>query len=244
MQRARLPFPLLALALALVLLGSGCVSSAAPVAAFGDSVTWGYGGKPGGWVSVVEEQWGHPIANLGIPGETVGQALNRVDGPYGLALAPDAQVILVLHGGNDMVRAWSRQPCGRRCDPALVASKYDAIADDLDRIRDVAENGGRKVVFATYWPPHPGACGDQDPQEFIAFQAAITALNTEIVALAEARGAPVVRLDDLDEMPADPANYYDCLHPSGKGYGIIARRWMEDLPLWSPADPDAGWNEN
>ena len=55
---------------------------------------------------------------------------------------------------------------------------------------------------------------------------------------------PILGLTEFKFGIADPANYYDCLHPSGKGYGIIARRWFEDLALWSPSDPDAGWNEN
>lgn len=216
------------------LLVGGCAfSPSARVAAFGDSVTWGYGGKPGGWVEELEDRWGHPIANLGVPGETIDDAADRIDSRLGLGQAPSARVVLVLHGGNDMNRAFQRSPCSRECDPSLVDEKYEEIGEHLERIRDVAENHDRLVVFATYWPASPEACSHLEPPKFAAFQAAIDRLNAEIVERAEAAGAPVVRLDELP-LDEDPANYYDCLHPSGKGYAIIAERWLEDSALWAP----------
>lgn len=209
----------------------GCVGR---VAAFGDSVTFGYGGAPGGWVGVLEERWGHPIANLGLPGETVGEGARRIDDAFGIALAPDAEVVLVLHGGNDMVRAWKRQPCSETCDPSLVDDKYASIGRKLRKIVDVAENDGRRVVLATYWPANEDVC-NEPPEEFAAFSAAIDRLNAEIVELGAELDLPVVRLDELvADLDDDPDNYYDCLHPSGQGYSRIAGAWLSVLPVWAP----------
>lgn len=225
------------LAAAAGVLFAGCLPSQALVAAFGDSVTWGYGGRPGGWVTEIEERSGEPVANLGVPGETADEAEGRIAGPAGLALAPQAEVVLLLHGGNDMNQAFHRAPCDRACDPSAVPEvdeKYREIGDHLRAIRNQADRGGRRVVFATYWPPSPGACVEHDETEFAAFAAAVARLDAEILAIAAERGHPVVRLDDLLDLPGDPRNYYDCLHPSGQGYARIAERWMEDAAVWLP----------
>lgn len=220
-----------------IALAAGCFPSQAKVAAFGDSVTWGYGGRPGGWVTELEERTGEPIANLGDPGETAAQAEHRITGPFGLALAPQAEVVLLLHGGNDMNRAFHRAPCNKRCDPRAIPEvdeKYDEIGRHLRAIAASADRGGRKVVLATYWPPSPVACGDYDAEEFAAFEMAVARVNEELVEIGAERGHHVVRLDDLLDLPQDPRNFYDCLHPSGQGYARIAQRWLEEQDEWLP----------
>jgi len=217
---------------------SGCFPSQSLVAAFGDSVTWGYGGSPGGWVSDLEKRTDEPIANLGVPGETSAEAEDRVSGPFGLALAPQAEIVLLLHGGNDMNQAFHRSPCSLTCDPhdiPEVDEKYVRIGNHLRSIAKKADKG-RKVVFATYWPPNPIACPDYSAEEFAGFQMAIQRINEEIVAVAAEKGHFVVRLDDIPEYDLDPRNYYDCLHPSGEGYEKIATRWLTDKDEWLPAN--------
>lgn len=206
----------------------------ARVAAFGDSVTFGYGGRPGGWVKELQRMWHHPICDLGVPGELARQGASRIGGPAGLALDPAAEVVLLLHGGNDMNRAFMRAPCSRNCDPSLVDGKFQAIGTNLRKMRSVAARRHRRVVFATYWPPSPDACSKYDAAEFATFQAFVARLDQEIVSVAAEHGDPVVRLDDLTDLPLDPKNYYDCLHPSGQGYHRIAQRWMQDYALWKP----------
>lgn len=221
----------------LMALLTGCtLPSQALVVAFGDSVTWGYGGKPGGWVSELEKRTDEPIANLGVPGETAAEAEDRVSSPLGLALAPQAKIVMLLHGGNDMNQAFHRSPCNLTCDPRdipEVDAKYVRIGDHLRSIAKSADRG-RKVVFATYWPPNAIACPDYDAEEFAGFQAAIARINEEIVAVAAEKDHFVVRLDDIPEYDQDPRNYYDCLHPSGDGYEKIATRWLADKNEWLP----------
>src|SRR5439155_14928502 len=108
---SRLGTYLLRMRLLVFLLALGASSCAAPVAAVGDSVTWGWGGAPGGWVTELSALTGIPIANLGVPGERAAAAADRMDGPLGLWLAPFARTVLILHGGNDAVAIFANGPC-------------------------------------------------------------------------------------------------------------------------------------
>ena len=222
--------------LALCLLGSS--SCAAPVVAVGDSVTFGWGGAPGGWVTELSMLSGIPIANLGIPGESAMQASSRVGGALGLVLDPFARTVIILEGGNDARGAFANGPCNKDCDPSIDEDRFQEIGEDLREIRDQAAHDwilpDRKVVFATYWPPSRDACLNLQPREFTTWAAFLTRLDQEIVTVAAEHGDPVVRLDDLTDLPDDPDNYFDCLHPSPLGYHRIALRWMQDLPKWAP----------
>ena len=57
----------------------------------------------------------------------------------------------------------------------------------------------------------------------------VAAYNERLIALADREGLPITRLDllGLDE---DPANFYDCMHPSDAGYRMIAEAWDAELP--------------
>ena len=67
------------LTLALLALSACNVQPTAELAAFGDSVTWGYGDLPGGWVRQLEDKSGYRIANLGVPGERADGGAGRID---------------------------------------------------------------------------------------------------------------------------------------------------------------------
>jgi lysophospholipase L1-like esterase len=69
--------------------------------AFGDSLVQGVGASERhDFVSLLSERIGQPIINLGMSGNTTGDALARLPG----VLALDPKIVIVLLGGNDFLR--------------------------------------------------------------------------------------------------------------------------------------------
>lgn len=71
-----------------------------PIIAFGDSLVYGTGSSGGGFVSLLEQGVGRPIENLGVPGDTTADGLERIDE----VLDRDPSVVILLLGGNDYLR--------------------------------------------------------------------------------------------------------------------------------------------
>lgn len=71
-----------------------------PIVAFGDSLVHGTGSSGGGFVKMLEQDIGRPIRNLGVPGDTTADGLDRIDE----ALDLDPGVVILLLGGNDFLR--------------------------------------------------------------------------------------------------------------------------------------------
>jgi lysophospholipase L1-like esterase len=71
-----------------------------PIVAFGDSLVYGTGSSGGGFVKLLEQDIGRPIENLGVPGDTTADGLERIDEV--LELNPG--VVILLLGGNDFLR--------------------------------------------------------------------------------------------------------------------------------------------
>jgi lysophospholipase L1-like esterase len=212
--------------LTVAFLTTSCRFSAdAELAAFGDSVTWGYGNTPGGWVLKLEGRTGRPIANLGNPGELSGDGVERLKDA--LLLVPSASRVLLLHGGNNWVQAFRKGPCSQECWPEAVDDKYEQVGQDLRDMRRIIHDSGRTVTFATYWPSSPDACAMYSSDEFKRYQGHLARLNTEIIEVAAEGGDGIVRLDQLTEIATRGDNYFDCLHPNSDGYGLIARAWLE-----------------
>jgi acyl-CoA thioesterase-1 len=94
------------IALLAVLLLAACsrdvpkASREGPIVAFGDSLVYGTGSSGGGFVRLLEERIGRPIENLGIPGDSTADGVERLDEV--LALQPS--VVILLLGGNDFLR--------------------------------------------------------------------------------------------------------------------------------------------
>ena len=92
--------------LLLLLLLAGCsadvpkATRAGPVVAFGDSLVYGTGSSGGGFVRLLEQRLGRDIENLGVPGATTADGLERIDD----ALALQPAVVILLLGGNDVLR--------------------------------------------------------------------------------------------------------------------------------------------
>jgi len=91
------------------------------IIAFGDSLVQGVGASPGrDVVSVLSRRLGVPIVNAGRSGDTTGAALTRLDSSV---LSRNPRIVIVLLGGNDMLR---------RVPRATTFANLDAI---VSRIR-------------------------------------------------------------------------------------------------------------
>jgi acyl-CoA thioesterase-1 len=91
------------------------------IIAFGDSLVQGIGATPGNdIVSVLSRRLGVPIVNAGRSGDTTGAALARLDSAV---LSRNPRIVIVLLGGNDMLR---------RVPRATTFDNLDAI---VSRIR-------------------------------------------------------------------------------------------------------------
>ena len=99
------------------------------VLAFGDSLTFGIGASSGnGYVPVLERRVGVDIFNSGIPGNTTGDALTRLNASV---LSRDPRIVIVLLGGNDLLQN------------VPVQTRIDNITQIVERIRA----DGSKVIL-------------------------------------------------------------------------------------------------
>jgi acyl-CoA thioesterase I len=71
-----------------------------PIIAFGDSLIYGTGSSGGGFVKLLEQRLGKPIENLGVPGDTTADGIERLDE----AIERRPSVVILLLGGNDYLR--------------------------------------------------------------------------------------------------------------------------------------------
>jgi acyl-CoA thioesterase I len=77
-----------------------------PIVAFGDSLVSGIGAGAGeDFVSLISARLGKRVINLGVPGDTTADALERLEEVNALQPA----VVLVLLGGNDYLRRMPAQ---------------------------------------------------------------------------------------------------------------------------------------
>ena len=101
------------------------------VIAFGDSLVQGVGASAGrDLVSVLSRRLGVPIVNAGRSGDTTGAALARLDSAV---LSRNPRIVIVLLGGNDMLRRIPR------------ATTFD----NLDRIVTRIRSRGAAVVLVS-----------------------------------------------------------------------------------------------
>jgi acyl-CoA thioesterase I len=71
-----------------------------PIVAFGDSLIHGTGSSGGGFVKMMEKRLGRPIENLGVPGNTTADGLERLQ----TVIRRHPSVVILLLGGNDYLR--------------------------------------------------------------------------------------------------------------------------------------------
>ncbi len=95
---------------------------------FGDSLTFGTGADSGkDYPSQLSAMIGRPVINAGVPGDTTGTALERLEEDV---LSEEPGIVLITLGGNDLMRGVSRE---------------EAFAN-LRRIVETVQNEGALVV--------------------------------------------------------------------------------------------------
>jgi len=83
------------------------ISQDAVILSFGDSLTFGTGASRGAdYPSILSALSSHEVINAGIPGEISSEGLNRLDS---LLDEYSPEVLILIHGGNDMIRKISQQ---------------------------------------------------------------------------------------------------------------------------------------
>ena len=187
---------------------SGGVVWAEPVTlvALGDSLTAGYGLEdPADGLVPQLEGWlrakGHEVViqNAGVSGDTTAGGLARID----WALGPEADGLIVILGGNDMLRG---------LDPGEAKANLDAI---LTR----AEGRGLPVLLVAMKAP-----GNYGPDYKTAFDAMYGALGAAHGAVLAEDFFGGLRAAGAD--PADPASMAafmqaDGIHPNPAGVKLI-----------------------
>ncbi len=104
------------------------------IAAFGDSLTAGYGAPKGAsYPDVLSQKLGRPVLNFGLSGDTAVNAPSRL----GEVLAVNPHMVLVEFGANDYMRGLSRE--------AAVA----AVAQIVDEVQAA---GAVAVIIDTGGP--------------------------------------------------------------------------------------------
>lgn len=133
-----------ALPLAILLLLAGCGREAglrplgadAVILAFGDSLTFGTGaGRNESYPQVLADMTGRTVVNAGVPGEVTAKGLARLPG---LLRQHQPDLVVLIHGGNDMLRRQSRA----------------RAADNLRGMVGLARDSGADVVLLGV--PAPG----------------------------------------------------------------------------------------
>lgn len=116
------------------------------IIAFGDSLTYGVGASPGNdYVSVLSQRIGAPIINAGRSGDTTREALGRLEEDV---LARDPKVVIVLLGGNDVLRQVPVEETVQNLETIIDRIHGTGAAVILVGIRGGLFRGAFREVFA------------------------------------------------------------------------------------------------
>ncbi|NNL17319.1 MAG: arylesterase [Boseongicola sp.] len=192
----------------LVLIASASLTYANPVtiAAFGDSLTQGFGlTTEDGFVPQLETwlaQQGAEVTliNAGVSGDTTAGGLSRIE----WTLTPEIDAIIVALGGNDLLRGM---------DP-------DASRENLDGILDIATARGLDVLLI----------GMEATSNFGSdYKEAFDAMYPDLAAKYDISLHPnfLNALTSLNDRAATLATYMqaDGIHPNAEGVALI----VEDI---------------
>lgn len=175
-----------------------------PLAALGDSITWGFPGGPvTSWVRRVADASGLEILNLGVNGDTLADLRERVH--QVLELGPRA--CIVMGGTNDV---------------ALGRPLEDMCADLAATVEAMRDGGVSPLVGSP--PPH----GDPHCER------QLDGLRHFINAMAGTRGVRVIHFDRAFRDDAGEVLghlFCDDSHPSLEGYEAMARHLIDSGAL-------------
>lgn len=169
------------------------------VLALGDSLTEGYGVKPEeAWPALLAEKSGWKVINGGVSGNTSAEALQRLP-----ALLEEHRpaLVLVMLGGNDMLRKLPRQE----------------TMDNLGKvIALVRVNGAQPVLLGTPQPSLAGAVFQHlSAPDFYR-------------DIAAAQQVPLIE-DAMADVLSDPQLKVDQLHPNAAGHVRFTETLLKEL---------------
>lgn len=169
------------------------------VLALGDSLTEGVGVKPEeAWPALLAEKTGWAVSNGGVSGNTSGDALRRLPA---LLEQHTPVLVLVMLGGNDMLRKLPRQE----------------TMDNLGKvIALVRVNGAQPVLLGTPQPSLAGAVFQHlSAPDFYR-------------DIAAAQQVPLIE-DAMADVLSDPQLKVDQLHPNAAGHVRFTETLLKEL---------------
>jgi len=185
--------------------------------AFGDSITSGVGGGPGGdypayLAADLRAFWGEAVViNAGVPGTRSKQGESRM-GPSVAQHRPAYS--LILYGTND----WNDGTC--RDNPPCYT--IDALRSMILQARD----GGSNPIIGTIPPANP-AYEDRNAAERNVW---VSDMNELIRSMAQQEGVPVAEIHgDFMDQPNLEAIFADHVHPNEEGYLLMTRSWFNAI---------------
>jgi lysophospholipase L1-like esterase len=185
--------------------------------AFGDSITTGVGGGPGGdypsyLAADLRAYWGEAVVvNAGIPGTRSNQGESRM-GPTVAARRPAYS--LILYGTND----WNDGQC-RNSFPCYT---IDALRSMILQARD----GGSNPIIGTIPPANPA----YEDRNAAARNIWINDMNALIRSMASQEGVPVAEIHgDFMAQPSLESLFFDHVHPNEEGYLLMTRSWFNAI---------------